>query len=194
MCEGNLYCGDGVVSSICEQLQTFLSWITYKHIFRSYLRPSVNMYTNDTLWKNNFWTNFKNLINMIFLCCSPPMESFFETFLNCQVKFIPWRLRQINQFNAIIPRDNYFVGLKKQIHNVHWGINPPQKHPLLFCQAPPPPPPLKSANCPSHPFFRQSPLYIGFLQNCPYINQIFQWRPIILKFFILNLILSFKSN
>ena len=109
-----LCCGDGVVPSICEQLQTFPSWITHKHILRSFIGPSLNnMYTNDTLWKSNFWANLKNLINMIFLCCTPPMESFFETFLNCQVKFTPWRWRQINKFNAIIPRDNYFVDLKK---------------------------------------------------------------------------------
>ena len=43
------------------------------------------------------------------------MEKFFETFLNCQVKFTHWRWIQINKFNAIIPRDNYFVDLKKQI-------------------------------------------------------------------------------
>ena len=134
-----LCCGDGVVPSICEQLQTFQSWITYKHIFRSYLGPSLNnMYTNDTLWKSNFWTNLKNLINMIFLFCAPPMESFFESFLNCQVKCTPWRWHQINKFNAIIPRDNYFADLKKQIHSVHWGIKLPSKTPLFFSAKPPP--------------------------------------------------------
>ena len=34
-------------------------------------------------------------------------------------------------------------------HNVHWGINAPQKHHPLFFIKPPPP---KSANCPSPPF------------------------------------------
>ena len=182
-----LCCGDGVVPSICEQLQTFQSWITYKHIFRSYLGPSLNnMYTNDTLWKSNFWTNLKNLINMIFLSCTPPMESFFETFLNCQVKFTPWRWRQINKFNAIIPRDNYFVDLKKQIHSVHWGINSPLKTPLFFF-AKPPSLNLQTVQAPPPPLLRQSPpLYIGFLWNRPHINQIFQWTTIIIKFIILN--------
>ena len=43
--------------------------------------------------------------------------------------------------------------LQNTSHSVHWGINPPQKHPPLSCQAPP----LKSANCPSPPLFRQVP-------------------------------------
>ena len=82
-----LCCGDRVVPSICEQLQTFPSWITYKHIFRSYLGPSLNnMYTNDTPWKSNFWTNLKILVNMIFMCCTihwffvklPPYKSNFS--------------------------------------------------------------------------------------------------------------------
>ena len=42
------------------------------------------------------------------------------------------------------------------------------------------------------PFLGNSPLYIGFLWS-PCKNQIFQWTPIILKFFILNPIPSFKS-
>ena len=163
-----LCCGDGVVPSICEQLQTFPSWITYKHIFKSYLGPSLNnICTINILWKSNFWTNLKNLINMTFLCCTPPMERFFGTFLNCQVKFIPWRGHQINKFNAIIPCDNYFVDLKKQTHSVHWGIKPPLKNTtLLFCQAPLPPPlNLQTVQAPL--LFRQSPLYIGFSWNPP---------------------------
>ena len=135
MCGGN---------SICEQLETFPSWITYKHVFRRYLEPSLNnMCINDTLWKSNFWTKLKNLINTTFLYCTPPMESFVEAFLNCQVKFKPRRWRQINKFNGIIPRDNYFVDFKKQIHmciGVSIGVPPPLINtPLLFCQPPPPP-------------------------------------------------------
>ena len=56
---------------------------------------------------------------------------------------------------------------------------------------------------PSHPsnwqtaqafLFRQSPLYIGFSWTPLNKSWIFQWNPKILKFFILNTILSFKSN
>ena len=76
---------------------------------------------------------------------------------------------------------------KLAAHSVHWGIKPPQKHhPLLSCQAPS----LKTANCPSPPFLGNSPFYIGFLWSPPK-SQIFQWTPKILKFFILNTILSF---
>ena len=48
-------------------------------------------------------------------------------------------------------------------HNVHWGINPPQKHYLLFFAKAP----LKSANCLS-PLFRQSPpIYCFFCDPRP---------------------------
>ena len=47
-------------------------------------------------------------------------------------------------------------------HSVHWGINPPPQkyHPLYVAKRPPF---IKSTNCPRPLFFRQSPLYIGFL-------------------------------
>ena len=41
-------------------------------------------------------------------------------------------------------------------HSVNWGITPPP--PLLFLAKSP----LKYANCPNPPLFRQSPPYIGF--------------------------------
>lgn len=46
----------GRVPSISEQeSQKFPSWITYKHISKSYLEPSLNnMYTIDTIWKSIF--------------------------------------------------------------------------------------------------------------------------------------------
>ena len=46
-----------------------------------------------------------------------------------------------------------------QHHKVHWGVNHPLKNttPSFL-----PGSPLKSANCPSQPLFRQSPLYFGF--------------------------------
>ena len=50
----------------------------------------------------------------------------------------------------------------REIHSVHQGINPPQKHHPLFLAKPPLP--LKSANCPSPPpLLGNTPLYIGFL-------------------------------
>ena len=57
-----------------------------------------------------------------------------------------------------------------------------------------PPFPLRSANCPSSPLFRQfPPIYVGFSWMPPK-NQSFQWTLLILKFFIFNPIPSFKSN
>ena len=76
-------------------------------------------------------------------------------------------------------------------HSVHWGINSsPQKHYPLFLAKPPL---LKSANRPSPPFLGNPP-YILVFHEPPPKNQIFQWTPKILKFFIINPILSFKSN
>ena len=72
------------------------------------------------------------------------------------------------------------------------GVSNPQKHPSFFFAKPP----LKSSNCPKP----ASPLFLGyslpinwFFVNPPK-NRIFQWTSIILGFFILNTILSFKSN
>ena len=78
------------------------------------------------------------------------------------------------------------------VHSVHRGINPPKKHhPRLSCQAP-----LKFANCPSPPppLFRQStPLY-WFFVNSPTQMSDFSVNAQNVKVFILNPILSFKSN
>ena len=72
------------------------------------------------------------------------------------------------------------------------GVSNPQKHPSFFFAKPP----LKSSNCPkpaSPPFFWLFPPYkLVFCE--PPKNRIFQWTSIILRFFILNTILSFKSN
>ena len=69
----------------------------------------------------------------------------------------------------------------------------PQKHqPSPFCQAP-----HKSENFQSPPPPSSSPLaYLSLyiLVFCKaFQNQIFQWLPILIKFFILNFISSFKS-
>ena len=61
--------------------------------------------------------------------------------------------------------------------------------PPLSCQAPH----LKSINCPS-PLFTQSPPLYWFFVNPSPKSRIFQWTLKILKVFILNTILSFKSN
>ena len=55
---------------------------------------------------------------------------------------------------------------------------PPQKHlPLFLAKAP-----LKLTNCPSPPFFRQSPSLYWFFVNLPTKSWIFQWTPKILVF------------
>ena len=80
----------------------------------------------------------------------------------------------------------------KKYNIVCTGVStPPQKHhsPLSYQALP-----LKSANCPSPPLLGNPPFYIGFSWTPTPKNQIFQWTFKILKFFILNTILSFKSN
>ena len=74
------------------------------------------------------------------------------------------RLRRLSKLATSLLLNNYAKNWQRasagfSFHSVHWGINPPQKyHPLFLAK-----PPLKSANCPSPPFFRQSPpFYIGF--------------------------------
>ena len=65
-------------------------------------------------------------------------------------------------------------------------------HPSSFLPSPPPPP--INLQTVEDPHFQAIPLYILVFCELPHKNQIFQWTPIILKFFILNLIPSFKSN
>ena len=50
------------------------------------------------------------------------MESFLETFLNCQVKFTLWRWRQSKEFDALIWRDNYLVDLKMVDLKIGFGL------------------------------------------------------------------------
>ena len=81
---------------------------------------------------------------------------------------------------------------KSYIYHVHWGIttHPPKNTTPLFLAKFP----LKSANCPSPPFLG-NPSYILVLHEPSPKSRIFQWTPLSsLKFFILNTILSFKSN
>ena len=84
-------------------------------------------------------------------------------------------------------------------HSVHWGINPPSQKKISLLFAKPPPLSLKSANCPSSPFLGSPPSILVFREPHHHHhhhakNWIFQWIPNILKIFILNPILHFKSN
>ena len=97
---------------------------------------------------------------------------------------------KIHQIRLIFETKNKFLFKFRTTLIVRIGLSTlPQKHLLLVCcQAPL----YKSTNCPS-PLFRQSaPLYWFFVK--PPKSRIFQWIPKILKFFILNTILSFKGN
>ena len=53
--------------------------------------------------------------------------------------------------------------LQNTSHSVHWGINPPQKHPPLSCQAPP----LNRQTVQAPLFLGRFPLYNGFLWLSP---------------------------
>ena len=79
-------------------------------------------------------------------------------------------------------------------HCMHRDINPLKNiTPPLSCQAPPP---LNLQTVKAAPFLGNPPLYWFFVNPSPPPpkSRIFQWNQIILRFFILNCILSFKSN
>ena len=78
-------------------------------------------------------------------------------------------------------------------HCMHRDINPLKNiTPPLSCQAPPP---LNLQTVKAAPFLGNPPLYWFFVNpSPPPKSRIFQWNQIILRFFILNCILSFKSN
>ena len=77
-----------------------------------------------------------------------------------------------------------------QIIIVCIGVSTPSKKPSpLSCQAPH----LLDLQTVQVPLFKRSPLYIGFSWTLSK-SAIFQWNPKTSKFFILNTILSFKSN
>ena len=97
-----------------------------------------------------------------------------------------WKRIQINPFktNILLIQKSvnwlkygfYVMGIIHLVrHSVHWGINPPQKHPTFSCQAP-----LKFANCSSSPLLDNSPLYIGFSWT-PSLKSDFQWTPKLLS-------------
>ena len=75
-------------------------------------------------------------------------------------------------------------------HSGHWGITPP---PPLPCHAPPP---LnqQTVQARPRPFLGNPPLYINFSRLPPLKVRSFSEPQKCLKFFILNTILSSKSN
>ena len=74
------------------------------------------------------------MTNIHFLCCTPPVESIFETFLNCHVKFSPWRWHQIKEliviYSSIIRRDNHFVDWKSKLVlvSIFGNVSKPASH------------------------------------------------------------------
>ena len=89
-------------------------------------------------------------------------------------------------------RKDYFGIWNRSVttNDVHWGINkiPHPSPPPLFYHAP-------SSTCkPMPPFLGNPPYILVFCEPPTLKNQIFQWTPNILKFFILNSIPFFKSN
>ena len=96
------------------------------------------------------------------------------------------QLISINLF-PVWPQFSLLFGI---YHSVHRGINPPSKTPLPSFL---PSPPLNLQTVQA-PLFKYCPLYIGFSWTPPPKSWIFQWAPKISKCFILNPILSFKSN
>ena len=73
---------------------------------------------------------------------------------------------------------------------MYWGLNPaPLKNTTHLFLAKPP----LNQQIVQTPFWAISPLYIGFSWT-RLKSWIFQWTRKMLKFFILNMILSFKSN
>ena len=75
------------------------------------------------------------MTNIHFLCCTPPVESIFETFLNCHnIKFTPWRWYQVKEFiviySSIIRRGNHFVDWKSKLVlvSIFGNVSKPVSH------------------------------------------------------------------
>ena len=74
-------CGGGVVPCICEEPQKCPSRIVFKHLFRSYLEPTLNnMCTGDSLWRSNFLINLKKK-NAAFVCTFYLLTSANNTYM-----------------------------------------------------------------------------------------------------------------
>ena len=78
----------------------------------------------------------------------------------------------------------------EKIHSVHWGIMPPEHPPLLVLFLAKPPLNQHTVQAP----FLGNPTSTLVFHEAPHKSQIFQRTPKIIKFFILNTILSFNSN
>ena len=123
------------------------------------------------------------------LSCTPPMESLFETFLNCQVKLIPWRwlINLVQLFHVTI----ILWTLKKKFI-VCIGISTsPKKHPhtLFFDQYP-----RLNLQTFQVPHFQSIPSIPWFFVKPPFYKSNFSVSPHNVKFFFLNLSLSFDYN
>ena len=107
-----------------------------------------------------------------------------------QVVFYLWWIKLVPKIVSV-PK-HYDQGCTK-LHSVHWNVSPSwQKQPPSFL--PSPPQILKLSKLLS-PLFKHSHATFWFLGNLgPTKNQIFLWTFKILKFFILNHILSFIIN
>ena len=98
---------------------------------------------------------------------------------------IPTNLKNFGQIREIELLPKFPI----MSHSAHWGFNPSSETPPFFFTKPP----LKFAHCPSPPpFLGNSPIYTIVLREAPLKVWIFQGTSIILKFFILNPIRSFK--
>ena len=100
------------------------------------------------------WTDWSHIFSSQLLKRCP---SFYVSFKNNCILVNKYILpSQINLIFTYKPCNLIFIVVP---HIVCIRVsNPPQKQPPLSCQ--PPPPPLKFANCPSSPIFRQPPLSV----------------------------------
>ena len=108
--------------------------------------------------------------------------------LSCYI--FDWKIN--NDYFFINSSFSWSVWVLHNYYIVCIGVSTPlQKHHLLFLVKP-----ALNLQTVQAPPFRQSPYILVFHDPPPPSskNQIFQWTPKILKSFILNTILSFKSN
>ena len=97
---------------------------------------------------------------------------------------------KIHQILVISETKNKFLFKFCTPHSVHWGIKPPSKIPLPSFL---PRPPLNQQTVQAPFLCNPPPSKLIFREPSPK-SRIFQWTLKILKFFILNAILSFKGN
>ena len=146
------------------------------------------------IWNITKALNFKRFLhlsykNTITFC----MTVLFNIFMR-QTTYYFWGLHK--NMNCAFPLRTSFYRIPPDdsFYSIVCIYHPPRsKTPPPFFL---PSPLLKSANCSSTPFLGNPPLYVGFSWT-PFPlpkSHIFQWTAKMFKFFILNTILSFKSN